>query len=1036
MTRTYGLVGTFVAAVGATLSLVSGVPARGPEPEPRDLGQLELGRLVRQTVAATGHDRYHVPLSAGEYAHVVVEQKGIDVAAAWLTPDGKPIVEVDSPNGAMGPEPISLIAESAGAYLLDVRPLNPADPPGQYEIELRERRAADPRDQARVEAQSLQAQGQALERADRRRAVELYRRALERWREAGALDGEIRALCLLASADMNGGDYVRALDGWNDVIRNTAVLADPGIEAGARIRRSELHGRRGDVDAAASDLQAAEAILARIGEPGGQASTSALRGRLAESVSDLQTMLDAYHRALELFRRTANRREQASALNGIAVAYASAGSWARARSLYEEALVVARSAKERRIEAIILSNVGWLELRAGDTSAALDSLEKALALLRALGDRPGEAITLGLLGGAYRKTGDRRLAGDAFEESLKIRQDLGDPGGRAVALNGLASLAADAGDADRALTLYEEARAIRHRLGQRAAEADTLYGMSRVLLGHGTRNEAWVRLAACLDIVESLSAGLGSPMLRSTFLGSVRDYYEAAVDVLMQQGGAEREARALETSERNRARSLVESIIEESNVVGDQHVPQVVEKERALRRALDAKAERRVRLLSGPHSDEEEALLARDSEHIIEQYDQTLAEMRAASPNYAITLRPPVLSAVEIQRLLPDDGRSALIEYALGTERSYAWIVSRHAISSVTLSGRSEIEAAVRRVRDTWSRPATPGAGVLRKSQPDAVRQLSDLVIAPLADKLTGRRLMIVPDGALHYVPFSALLLGATPLIDSVEVVSVPAASALLRRDRPRRPPASKTLAVLADPVFEADDPRVGARAPGGEAARTARRDTGERHWSLRETSVGDGLPLARLTFSRMEARAILSQVPRSQRLVALDFRASRATALSPALADVRIVHFATHSVVDSTHPELSGIILSLVDAHGREQSGVLSGIDVLNLRLRADVVVLSGCETALGREIRGEGPMSLGRGFLNAGAATVVASLWNVDDSATAALMKSFYAALLGSRRLSPSAALRAAQLEMRTHPRWRDPRFWAGFVVYGDGD
>jgi CHAT domain-containing protein len=226
-------------------------------------------------------------------------------------------------------------------------------------------------------------------------------------------------------------------------------------------------------------------------------------------------------------------------------------------------------------------------------------------------------------------------------------------------------------------------------------------------------------------------------------------------------------------------------------------------------------------------------------------------------------------------------------------------------------------------------------------------------------------------------------------------------------------------LAVFADPVFDRQDPRLkssGTPAPGA-APRAPQFEE-----------------LPRLLFSRREALAILSLVPASERFEAMDFAADRAAATAPALGDYRYVHFATHGFFNSRHPELSGLVMSLVDPQGRPRDGFLSARDVFGLDLSAEVVVLSACRTALGKEVQGEGLVGITRGFLHAGSRRVVASLWRVDDVATAELMKRFYAAMLRAPRSSPAAALRSAQVALSKTDRWRDPYYWAGFLIQGE--
>jgi CHAT domain-containing protein len=331
------------------------------------------------------------------------------------------------------------------------------------------------------------------------------------------------------------------------------------------------------------------------------------------------------------------------------------------------------------------------------------------------------------------------------------------------------------------------------------------------------------------------------------------------------------------------------------------------------------------------------------------------------------------------------------------------------------------------------------------------------MLFGRIADSLRregkGKRLLIVGSGALDYLPFAALPVpsndkGYRPLIAEHEIVNLPSATVLsvIRRETTGRALAPKTLAVLADPVFDANDPRL---------AMSARRKAGNQEIAVNTRSITEspssmpGGPdpsplmravrsmdrgdLTRLPFSREEADAIAELVPARSLLKATDFQASRAKALSGELGNYRILHFATHGLLNSKHPELSGLVLSLVDASGKAQDGFLRMHEIYNLRLPAEVVVLSACQTGLGKEIKGEGLVGLARGFMYAGAQRVVASLWQVDDLATAQLMKHFYRGMLKDG-MRPAAALRAAQLEMMKRKQWSSPFFWAAFVMQGE--
>jgi CHAT domain-containing protein len=303
------------------------------------------------------------------------------------------------------------------------------------------------------------------------------------------------------------------------------------------------------------------------------------------------------------------------------------------------------------------------------------------------------------------------------------------------------------------------------------------------------------------------------------------------------------------------------------------------------------------------------------------------------------------------------------------------------------------------------------------------------MLLRPAAARIANKRLLIVGEGMLQYLPFAALPDPAnpSPLIVAHEIITVPSASmvAVLRKETAGRTPAPKTLAVLADPVFSPADARVVVQrkiqtnAPADDITRSGA-DSG-----LQE--------FARLRFSRNEADEIVRMAPAGTTLKAVDFDASRETVLKGDLGQYRIVHFATHSLLHNEHPELSGVVLSLVDRTGRPQNGFLRLYDVYNLRLGSDLVVLSACQTALGGEIKGEGLIGLTRGFLYAGAPRVVASLWEIDDRTTAEFMKRFYEGML-ARGQRPAAALRAAQVAMWKSKGWDAPYYWAAFTLQGE--
>lgn len=318
---------------------------------------------------------------------------------------------------------------------------------------------------------------------------------------------------------------------------------------------------------------------------------------------------------------------------------------------------------------------------------------------------------------------------------------------------------------------------------------------------------------------------------------------------------------------------------------------------------------------------------------------------------------------------------------------------------------------------------------------------LTRLLLEPAAPYLKGKRLLIVASGVLQYLPFAALSSpvkpthlsenGYRPLIADFEVVSIPSVSTLSvqRNSSQDRLPGKKQLAVLADPVFSLQDQRVSSERlstdePGPALSRNS---------SVESPSFKPDRSYSRLVFSQDEANRIAALVPPTEVLKALDFQATRSLAVSDELSQYRFLHFATHGYLDTEHPEFSAILFSMINERGEPLEGYLRMIDVFNLNLPAELVVLSACQTGLGKNIESEGLVGLTRGFMYAGAKRVVVSLWKVSDSSTSELMVRFYTNML-KKGQSPAAALRSAQLELWQTRRFKSPYYWAPFVIQGE--
>jgi CHAT domain-containing protein/Tfp pilus assembly protein PilF len=865
-------------------------------------------------------------------------------------------------------------------------------------------------------------------------AVEgLLAHALEHWRAAGDLQGQAQTLNYLG--------LIRARSSPHEALERYAEALEVFRRLGDRAQEGVALNNMGGVH----DL---------LGEPG--------------------PALDHYRRALEVQRRLGDRRQEAAIWNNVASVHRRTGRLQEALDGYETSLAIRRELGDRRGEGLVLNNLGLTRLALGEPERARDALEQALALRRASADRRGEAVTLHNLGLVHEELGDRERAVAYWTEVLALRRTLGDREGEAAVLVALGRTEGELGRPAPARAHLEEALALLGEGRNPWREAQARWTLGEVLTAAGepeaaagplTRSldlyratgdelgesqallalaraeraepaRAFGHAAAALDLLEEARTEVDAPGLRTSFFSRHDEAFELAVDLAMAlhrdrpEGGWA--ATALETSERARARSLVE-LLELSGAGPRRGVdPALLERQRAALERLSAKVEARRRLLEAGGPSEASAALAREVREAEARLEAVAEEIRREDPAWDARARPRPLDASSVRALL--DPGTTLLEYSLGEARSFLFAATSSGVEGHELPGREVIETAARELYEAI-RINDPRSAALERR---AAARLSAMLLAPVAESLAGRRLAIVADGALHYLPFAALPDPAAPgepLLARHEIVILPSASALAvqRRLLAGRPPAARTLEVLADPVFGPSDPRLAA-ARGAAIPADPPGAAGARDSAAHADSAGD-VDLDRLGWSRWEAEAIARHAPSGASRVALGFDADLTAVRAGGLRSYRILHFATHGVVDGEHPELSALVLSRYDRNGRPREGLLRLQEIYRLDLDAELVVLSGCRTALGQEVPGEGLIGLSRGFFAAGARGLVASLWQVQDRATAELMDRFYAHLLGDGGpLRPAAALRAAQLELMRRPGLSDPYFWAAFAAYGD--
>jgi CHAT domain-containing protein len=860
-------------------------------------------------------------------------------------------------------------------------------------------------------------------RGERTKAREIFEKTLASARERQDTQQTYTSLHNLARLYQDFGDSQGAEKLYNESLKLAQRDGEREQEANTLSSLGMVYHALAREEEARQTLGRALSQQRALGNRNGE---SIVLNNLALVYSDTgqsQQALEALNQALSIMRELKDEAGVASQLRNLGTIYQGLGDYDGASSYYAQALETQKNFKDEYGQGLTHNSLGVLDLNTGNPRGAIREFEEALPIVKKYGDRAGEAIILSNMANASTDAGDLTRAAATEQEALGIARETHDLNDEALALHGLGSVYERSGDLGRALDSVRQARVMWHQLHNENAETKAWSLLARIEQKQGNTDAGLEDADESIILLESQRAGLGSEDLRAYFLASVGSPYQIRIDLLMEQQrlhpAMAYDRQAFETSERERARSLIDLLAESHADIRRGIDPDLRAQELAVERSLSSKASQ-MRLLSSGGADFRE--LQVEIEDLTAERERIEARIRGSSPAFAALTQPQPLNLSQIQKQVLDRN-TTLLEYSLGEERSYLFLVTGTSFRAYELPKRVDI---VRAVNDFYDEVAD-----LRKDRTNlpTAAALSHVLLDPVAPLIRGRRLVIVGDGELSGIPFAALPEPSTgkALIIEHEIVTQPSASAIaiLRRETAGRKRSPKEIAVIADPVFEARDERLNGFAPSAvPEVLTAAVRSGTR----------DGSDLARLTHTREEAEGILELTAPGKSLELLDFSANKAAVLGDRLSGYRIIHFATHGLIDATHPQLSGLALSLYDDKGRPVDGFLRLNDIFGMRLSAQLVVLSACESGQGKLVGAEGLMGLTRGFFFAGAESLVVSLWKVDDAATGKLMGRFYQEMLGAPRQRPAAALRAAQIWMITHSQWQDPYFWAAFALQGE--
>ena len=778
----------------------------------------------------------------------------------------------------------------------------------------------------------------------------------------------------------------------------------------------------------------------------GQAKALIMLGYIEGRKGEWLNVISYLTQAQNLIDEASDQNLMAQIASGLGYVFNESGLPESGLAQYQRAMEYFRQANKERSYNRQILQIGYTYFLLGNHSAALSHLQQALTNFENSSEPTDVKLDIAecheYLGRVYISTGQYDLALKHLQPIPAIYKKSGNPREVAQVEGILGQIYQQQGAVNRARKSYLEASRIFREISDRVNDASVRFALGRLELNSGNYEAAETYLKESIENTENIRRDLKTRVFAAAFSASVHERYEAYIECLMRKHKSQPskglEVIAFEASELARARSLAELLRDTQTTVLVGVDPLLAAREKNLRQAIRTTVDQTVSLLTTDYKKEELDKLEGSLTSLREQHKQVTAKLRQQYPDYDKIHEPASYTLQQIQNVVIDDDQTVLLEYLLGQNASYVWAITRNSVKVFELPKADVITAAVRKVYENVSKEPNDETD---KRLSEATAELAGMILRPVASQLNAPRVIVVADGALNYIPFQLLPNPAAnnePLVSKYEVINAPSASILgqLRQENQHRRPHTKALAAFGDPVFASNYAQYKASASSELAAstRSNENEPWQRAWRDVELNADslDPAVLQPLNYTKYELNN-LSAIAGSGAYVARGFAASREGLGSLDLSKYAILHFATHGVLHPNKPEYSGFFLSTVDTEGHRQNGFINMQDVYRLNAPVDLVVLSACRTGLGKEVRGEGLIGLTRGFMFAGASSVVSSLWKVDDEATSELMKHFYENML-KKGMRPAEALRAAQNTLRQDPNWQSPHFWAGFTLQGE--
>ncbi|MFQ6082908.1 MAG: tetratricopeptide repeat protein [Candidatus Aminicenantia bacterium] len=787
----------------------------------------------------------------------------------------------------------------------------------------------------------------------------------------------------------------------------------------------------GDYPEALKYYQQALDISRETGDKKGQGKCLISIGMIFRKTGNYIKALKYYDQALEIFRKIGDKINEGRCLNSVGIIYWYLGNYTKALEYYKQALNIVRRINDKQEEGRILNNIGIIYRHLDDYPKALEYYSQALKITQQTGDKKDEGRWLNNLGNVYFDQGNYEQSLNYYQQSLNLLQGINDRASMANLANNLGLVYTQLNDYSRAIEYCQQALKISQETGQSHILWEAYFDLAQAYEKQGEYDLAFKHYEKAIKVVESLRNRIQLADYKSGFLRDKIEVYHAVINLLAKlnqnRPSEEYDKLAFNYAERGKARAFLDALAESKLEIEKGVDPKLLAREKEIMQEISRTY---TDLVNSNLSEVERKEMLAQLDLLEDKLEEIKRELIQKSPAYARLKYPEPITLDQAQKELLD-GKSAFLEYSLGKENSYLFVVTKNNFKMIQLPSQKKTEKQVSNYLSFISLPPTSS----NKSDLEAVYSsgynLFKTLIFPALGEIEGKnKLYIIPDGILNYLPFETLILEARSkkqkagkeiryLIQNYEIAYIPSGSVLreiIAREERKPVRRQKDLLAVGDPVF-------------GKAEFTGNKE----QFIIRSLYSDAGFKFDRLKFSGIEVNKIASLFSKKKRDVYLRKEAKEEMIKLNDLKKYKILHFATHGFIDDAKPTRSAVVLTLDE--DPTEDGFLQMREIFNLDLKADLVTLSACQTGLGKFIRGEGIVGFSRAFFYAGASSVLMTLWTVNDQAAAQFMERFYFHLKSSQ--PKLKALRKVKLEMiNSKTALAHPYYWAGFIISGQSE